>query len=156
MSTQYTDSHAVPTQGEYIEITFSPPDHMQYMDLSFYDRFMTFRAYWLDRIKKHLDGYQDYLITIEQSLQGQRYHLHGLIKVNKIQRLIHSLGQIRLGPYSRKKYHQEVISAVYKIKDQDHYKERYAYITKDIPTFQQEELNPIIAPKNGSMKPPKV
>ena len=147
------DTHRAPIKGEWLEICISPPDPMQFHDeVHFDNRLLHFREFWKHRIKKHIDGYADYIVYIEQSLNG-RLHLHGICKIAHTNKMLNSLYKIRMGkPTKKDKFPQYVNMAIYRIKDDKHLKERMNYISKDTKNFEQGSN--IIAPNNGSLKPP--
>lgn len=146
------DTHSHPIAGEYIEVSISPPDHMQYYDEPcLYDRVLRFKSYWSHRIKSQLYGFSDFMFTIEKSFPADRLHLHGLLKLQKPLQAIASLHKVLNGKFIKRTYVEDVNSAVYRIKSLEHLEARYGYITKDVPLFVAEELPNIISKKSSDL-----
>lgn len=145
------DTHKAPVKGQWIEFSISPPDPMQYhSEVHFANRLHWFKQFWSHRIKKHLNGYSDYIVYIEQSING-RLHLHGICKITDPNTVIDSLYKIRMGKSTKKdKFPEYVNMTVYRIRDRKHLLERYEYISKDDANFK-DDTN-IIAPNNGTIR----
>lgn len=145
----HVDDHACPRVGDYVEIRISPADHQQrFLADSFFDRFTLWAQWWKDKFKS-VPGITDSVYVIEQSLSGQRLHIHGLVRLSAPQEFLDFMGHIRMGPtptrVSKRTVFTEGMSvAVFKVRSQEHLKERLTYLAKDVKVFRHDDYEPVL------------
>lgn len=143
------DTHALPREGDYLEVCIAPPLHMQFMTAPEYmSRKIAFHNYWLKRWRNNVRGLSDYRLCLEIS-RGSLLHYHGILKISDAEQFYGSLAQIRYGTLRRKRdvtiADEEVRLQIYNIKDRKHLEERIEYCTKDHYKMEYE-----ITDKNGT------
>lgn len=144
--------HSAARNGAYVEVEFSPPDHMQrFGEKSFSDRFILWKTWWKDRIKS-ISGYSCKAVVMEQAGRTGRFHIHALFRTSSVQEFYNSIARIRLGAPDRKgNYNDGMTTAVFKIMSKNHLMERVQYLAKDVKTFTDDGYEPVLA-SSGRLK----
>lgn len=148
---EHLKSHSISRSGDLVEISISPPDHMQFHGHPTTSRLMLFKTYWRDRINAFICGTSDHTVFIEISSAG-RLHLHGICQIDEpvtFHSTFHTL--VNGKPSKGCKFIDRCENAIYKITSQKHFEERSAYVSKDYPVVSKL-INPIFSSAGSKLK----